>query len=372
MKVALVHDVLINSGGAERVAAVFAEIFPDAPVFTGAYHPEKTFSIFGRREIFTTFLQRLPHNERLVKLLFPLAIPHVEAFDFRGFDLVLSSSTFLAKGIITPPETCHVCYMHNIFRLLWLRGAYETGGGKHSVRRHGFLAPLRLWDVAASRRPDFLITNSRVTRQRIRKFYRREPEVLHPPVDTSLFQISPFQDDFFLVVSRLEPYKRVDIAIGAFNRLGHRLVVVGEGSMRTELEKQANRNIEFLGLVTDELLTELYGKCHALIFPQEEDFGLVPLEAQASGRPVIAYGAGGVLETVTEDTGVFFPSQTKDALIEAVVEFRKRFFDPEKIRGHALQFDKKRFREKLLLSLERHFAAFTGKDAVPPEVLTPS
>jgi glycosyltransferase involved in cell wall biosynthesis len=371
LNVALAHDALINTGGAERVAAVFAEVFPEAPIFTAAYHPEHTFPIFSRREVRTTGLQRLPHRERLIKCALPLGITGIESFDFRGYDIVLSSSTFLVKGVITPPETWHVSYLHNVFRLLWMKGAYASGAGKRGLL-DSLLPPLRLWDLTASQRPDFILTNSRVTRERIRNYYRRDSTLLPPPVDLSAFHLSPSRDDYFLVVSRLEPYKRVDIAIGAFNRLGRRLVVVGEGSMRRELEKRAGRRTEILGTVTDELLCELYCNSQALVFPGEEDFGLVPLEAQASGRPVIAYGAGGVLETVTEETGVFFSPQTEDALITAVRDFEERIFEPERIRAHALGFDKRHFIERLMRVLERHFPTASGEEAAPSPVHAPA
>ncbi|MFQ6103397.1 MAG: glycosyltransferase [Candidatus Glassbacteria bacterium] len=365
LKVALVHDVLINSGGAERVLSVFAEAFPEAPIFTGAYHPEKTFPLFRKRKIHTTFLQKLPHNERLIKYALPIGIAGVESFDFRGYDLVLSSSSFLVKGIVTPPQTCHICYMHNVFRLLWLKGAYVSGSRKRHTLLDSLLTPLRLWDFTASQRPDFIITNSKVTQKRIQKYYRREAEILHPPIDMSQFELSKFQDDYFLCVSRLEPYKRVDLAISAFNELGHRLIVVGDGSQRNELEKLAGGNIEFLGTVSDELLCELYPRTQALIFPGEEDFGIVPLEAQASGRPVIAYGAGGVLETATPDTGIFFSPQTSEALAGAVKEFETRSFDSERIREHARRFDKKSFINNLYAYMEKYFSTFTGKKEVP-------
>lgn len=359
LNVAVAHDVLINSGGAERVTAIFAEAFPDAPIYTCAYHPEKTFPIFKEREIRTTFMQKFPHNEKLIKLAFPLCVAGIESFDFRGFDLVLSSSTFLVKGIITPPETCHVSLIHNVFRLLWLKGTYEKGGRRRNLLLDGLLTPIRLWDLAASQRPDYVLTNSEVTRRRIRKYYRREPSVFNPPVDFSVYQVSNVHDDYFLVVSRLEPYKRVDIAVDAFNRLGRRLVIVGDGSMRKELEKQANKNIEFLGVVTDELLSELYCKAQALIFPGEEDYGLVPIEAQASGRPVIAYRAGGVLETVNEDSSVLFSPQSSEALISAVREFDVRTFDPETIRSRALRFDKVTFIQRLRAHVEECFLDYS-------------
>jgi glycosyltransferase involved in cell wall biosynthesis len=367
LKIALAHDVLINTGGAERVAAVMAGAFPGAPIYTCAYHPEKTFPVFRERDVHTTFLQTLPHREKLVKLSFPFAVPAVESFDLRDFDLVLSSSTFLVKGILTPPGTCHVSYLHNVFRLLWSKNAYEGGRGRRRRSRllEGLLTPLRLWDFAASQRPDYLLTNSRVVRARIQKHYRRHAEVLHPPVDLSLFQVSPHQDDYFLVVSRLVPYKRIDIAVRAFNRLGRRLLVVGDGSERKGLARVAGKNIEFLGTVRDELLSELYAKAQAVVFPGEEDFGLVPLEALASGRPVIAYKAGGVLETLTGETGVLFSPQTPEALVRAVEEFERRAFVPAKLRAHAEQFGIEKFVYRLRARLESAYAVFTGEKQVP-------
>lgn len=365
LKIALAHDVLINSGGAERVAAAMAAAFPDAPLFTCAYHPERTFPVFRGRQIHTTFLQRLPHRERLVKLAFPLAVPAVESFDLRDFDLVLSSSTFLVKGILTSPGTCHVCYMHNVFRLLWMKNAYRGGRRRSGRRLESLLSPLRLWDFAASQRPDVLLTNSRVVQERIGKYYRRAARVLHPPIDLSLFHLSPHQDDYYLVVSRLEPYKRTDIAVRAFEDLGLRLLVVGEGSEKKTLARMAGRKIEFLGAVRDELLSELYANAQAIVFPGEEDFGLVPLEALASGRPVIAYRAGGVLETLSDDTGVLFAPQTPEALAAAVRECAERRFDPARLRAHAARFGIGTFVGKLKTELVGAYAAFAGNREVP-------
>lgn len=343
LKVAIAHDVLINRGGAERVAAVFSEMFPKAPIFTGAFHPEKTYRLFRDRDVRTTFLGALPHNERLVKFAFPAAIPAVESFDTGGYDLLLSSSTFLVKGIVAKPGTLHVAYLHNVFRLLWLKGSYGEGEKRRRKILDGLLMPLRLWDQEASKRPDVILTNSLVVRKRLRKYYRRDAQVMHPPVDLSAFEISPFQDDYFLLVSRLESYKRVDVAIRAFNDLGLRLVIVGDGSLGSELRALAGPTIEFLGVVTDDLLRELYPRARALIFPGEEDFGLVPIEAQASGRPVIAYGAGGALETVTPETGIFFSPQTPEALVAAVRRFEECEFNAETIRAHAMKYDKQHF-----------------------------
>jgi glycosyltransferase involved in cell wall biosynthesis len=352
MRVALVHDYLNQYGGAERVLEAFCEIWPDAPIFTLIYDKERTGQAFDSRRITTSFLQKIPFvrsHHRPFLMLMPLAI---ESFDLSKYDLVVSDSASFAKGVITRPNTFHVCYCHTPTRYAW-------DDSHKYIREFGypsfvtsiipvFMNYLRVWDQAAADRPDKFLANSEFVASRIQKYYQKKAVVIHPPVNARLFYVSAEIDRFFLIVARFLSYKRLDIAIEAFNRLGLPLKIVGDGPDAAKLRRLAGPNIEFLGLVSDARLRELYAKCQAFIFPQEEDFGITAVEAMASGRPVIAYQAGGALETIQEGvTGLFFKDQTADSLIETLRNFKLGWFEPEKIRNYALQFDKEIFKQKI-------------------------
>lgn len=353
MKVAIVHDYLNQMGGAERVLEAFCELFPGAPVYTLIADPDKLPEKWREIQVKTSFIQFLPFAKKHYKKYLPLYPLAIEQFDFSGYDLVLSSSSAFAKGVLTNPDTIHICYCHTPLRYTWdLYHKYlrEDGpGGIYAKLLPYVLHKIRLWDRISADRVDFFIANSHNVRRRIEKYYRREAEVIYPPVETGRFAIrEEGPEDFFLIVSRLLPYKRVDIVIQAFNELKLPLIIIGDGYDRKRLEKMAGSTVRFLGYQPDEVVADYYARCQAFLFPGEEDFGITPLEAQASGRPVIAYRAGGALETVVEEkTGIFFDRQTKESVIDAVKKFQHFSFDPHTIRRHALQFDKEVFITKM-------------------------
>lgn len=351
MKVALAHCYLNQYGGAERVLERLHELFPDAPVYTSIYDPQAMPAHFRSWDIRTSFMQSLPwatRRHQLYLVFYPLAF---EGFDLSAYDLVISNSSAWSKSVITPPGTVHICYCLTPMRWAWNYDEYVRREQLGPVVR--FFLPavmtwLRQWDVASASRVDEFIAISRAVAARISKYYRRQSTIIYPPVDCSAFHPAQDHDDYFLVVSRLVPYKRVDLAVQAFTRLGLPLLVVGDGRDRKKLEQMAGPNVTFLGKVPDDHLKELYARCRAFIFPGEEDFGIAPLEAQASGRPVIAYAGGGALDTVEEGvTGLFFHEKDADALAQVVSRFRDSEFDPARCRRQAERFDVPVFKELL-------------------------
>ena len=368
MKVALVHDWLTGMRGGEKVLEIFCQLFPEATLFTLLHRSSSVSPIIEKMPIKTSFIQKFPFSQKIYPkylLFFPTAI---EQFDLSEFELVVSSSHCVAKGVITRPETCHICYCHSPMRYAW--EMYHTYFFNNSTGIFSktlipfFINYLRTWDVQSSHRVDYFVANSRNIQKRIEKHYRRQSEVIYPPVDTDFYQISKKPGEYFLVVSALVPYKRVDLAVMAFNDLRLPLLIIGEGVEEKNLKKIAAKNIIFLPWQSKEKLKEYYANCKALIFPGEEDFGIVPLEAQACGKPVIAYAKGGAQETIEgiywgEETlrvqkttgqklcGLFFYPQTKESVIEAVNSFLKIEFEPTFIRKNALRFDQKIFKEKI-------------------------
>jgi glycosyltransferase involved in cell wall biosynthesis len=351
LKTAIVHDWLNQTGGAEFVLDVLHEMFPAAPIYTSMYAPEVMPEGYRQWDIRTSFMQKLPlvrkHHQPFLPL-YPLAF---EGFDLSEFDLVISNSSGFCHGVLTRPETCHINYCLTPPRFVWNLPQYVLREKVNPVARR--LLPLvvsylRSWDLAASKRVDYFIGISRAILARIKKFYRCDAELIYPPVDISGFSIGHGEGDYYLVVSRLIPYKRVDLAVGAFTKLGLPLIVVGDGRDRRALQAAAGPSVKFLGRLPHDELKRLLGGCRAFVFPGEEDFGIAPLEAQACGRPVIAYKAGGALETVIEGvTGAFFSEPTVDSLVETVVQFDYRKFDPLVIRAHAEQFDTGVFKAKM-------------------------
>ncbi|MEK7125197.1 MAG: glycosyltransferase [Patescibacteria group bacterium] len=352
MKIALAHDYLNQYGGAERVLQVLCRMFPHAPIYTMLYDENATRGAFRDRIVHTTFLQHIPLARRYhhaFSFLMPLA---VEQLDTSAFDVVLSVSSSFAKGIITKPSTRHICYCLTPPRYLWddSHKYIQEFRYPNIVKKiiPPFLSYMRVWDRQASMRPDDIIAISDFVRQRISKYYRRDASVLHPPVDTKRFIIadSPllWRDDYFLMVGRLVSYKKFDMAVRACNHLRLPLKIVGTGIEHERLRALAGPTVEFIGQVDDARLAELYQRARAVIFPQEEDFGIVPLEAMACGTPVIAYRGGGALETVIEGvTGIFFDEQTDESLVAALNNFEKRVFDPQLCREQAEKFNMQAF-----------------------------
>lgn len=375
MKIALIHDWLTGMRGGEKCLEALCRIYPQAEIFTLLHNPGSVSREIESKKIHTSFIEKLPGARSRYQYYLPLFPTAIEQFNLNGFDLVISSSHCVAKGVITRPEVCHICYCHTPMRYAW--EMYYTYFGKQQISRPiGRLTKylinyLRTWDEASAPRVDYFIANSRNVQMRIKKHYRRESELIYPPVEVDSFSISEKAGDYFLIVSALVPYKRVDLAVESFNRLGYRLLIVGEGQNKRQLQRRAAKNIEFVPWQKAENLKDHYANCKALIFPGEEDFGIVPVEAQACGKPVIAYGKGGALETIVgfhpeevekpnrEATGVFFKEQTVESLIRAVKAFEKSEFDPEIIRRSTLRFDARIFKEKIKAFVEEKFYEHT-------------
>ena len=369
MKVALVYDRVNKWGGAERVLLALHELFPKAPLYTSVYNEKLApwAKIFPK--VIPSFLQKVPYasdRHEHFPYLMPLAF---ETFEFSEYDLVISVTSEAAKGVITKPGTVHICYCLTPTRYLWSHYNFYFKNPPDSFKRYPLFRLIskphvwymRKWDLIAAQRPDIYIAISNAVQARIKKYYDRDSQIIYPPTDIKKFKASksanhrtPNAGGFFLYVSRLIPYKRADLAIEAFNELGLPLVIVGSGSEEASLKSQAKANIKFVGELTADKLPEYYNKCTALIFPQEEDFGLVAVEAQAAGKPVIAYKAGGALDTVIAGkTGVFFDKQNKDSLIKAVKRFVKMDFNSTKIKKNAKRFSKEIFKREFLLLIDQ-------------------
>jgi glycosyltransferase involved in cell wall biosynthesis len=359
LKVAIVHDWLNQIGGAEGVLEALVEIFPGAPIYTSMYWPEGMPPAYRAWDIRTTWLDRLPgihRNHQPYVLLYPRAFG---GLDLSGYDLVISNKSAFCLGVRTLPETRHVCYCLTPTRFVWDFDTYvkreQVGRTAQWVLRP-FLGSLRRWERAAADRVDDFVAISRAVHSRIRAFYERDSTIIYPPVDTRRF--APSQevdhDGYFLIISRLIPYKRIDLAVRAFTELGLPLWIGGEGRDRASLEAIAGPNIRFLGRVPDADLGHLYARCRAFIFPGLEDFGISPVEAMAAGRPVIAYAGGGALDTVVDGvTGAFFHEQTPEALADAVQRFDEGVYDGMVIRNHAEQFSADVFKTRLKAFVQR-------------------
>jgi glycosyltransferase involved in cell wall biosynthesis len=363
MRIALVHDHLTQDGGAERVLRVFREIFPDAPVYALVYDKKKMGKEFDGKNVKTSFIQKIPGGVKKFKWFLPLMPLATEKYELDGYDVVLSNSSALSKGVITRPDTLHICYCHTPTRYLWTDTHLyirELSHGSLVKKAISLMLPrLRIWDRMAAERVDKFIANSKTVQKRISKYYGRESDVIYPPVDVFGFSIAPRQENYYLAGGRLVPYKRFDVVVRAFNKLGIPLKIFGEGPELQKLREMAKPNIEFLGKVTDEQKKELYQKCLAFIHPQEEDFGLMVVEAMASGRPVIAYPKGGATETVVDGkTGKFFPDQSWESLAHTVIRFKPEEYRPEEIRAHAAQFDVGEFKNKIKNYIENEWQEF--------------
>lgn len=356
LSIAIVCDWLTNMGGAEKVVLALHRLFPKAPIYTTVYNPEKVGG-FEKAKIHTSYLQRMP----LAKTKHQLYLSHMpkifESFDLSEYDIVISSSHSCAKGVVTKPQTLHICYCHSPMRYAWDDSInyikqYDTNT---IIKKFApwFMHKIRLWDRLSADRVDEFIANSHFIRNRIYKYYRRPAAVIHPFVDIDKFQLGTERGKFFLAAGRLTPYKRFDLIIEAFNDLGWPLKIVGTGVSEKKLRSIAKDNIEFLGYVSDDTISALYQKAAAIIFPQLEDFGIIPLEAMACGTPVIAYAGGGALETVVEGkTGLFFKKQTVDSLKQALHKFEKKRFNHRSIREHAKTFSEEVFQNEMIDFIE--------------------
>ncbi|MNR80334.1 Glycogen synthase [compost metagenome] len=369
MKVALIHEWLTTLGGSERVVWAFHRLFPEAPVYTSVHRKDLLPAEFQTLDIRPSFLQRIPGATRHYQKLLPLMPLAFEQFDLSEFDVVLSSHHACAKGVVTSPDTLHISYVHTPMRYAWdLFHPYQQSMSPLMRPVAAMLlSQLRQWDVLSANRVDYFLANSKEVARRIQKHYRRPAHVIHPPIDASRYERSEEVGEHYLVVSRFVPYKRVDLAIEAANRLGIPLKVIGSGPLEPELRKLAtSKNITFMGHLSDEQVRQEMARCRALLFCSFEDFGLVPLEVQAAGRPVIAYGAGGALETVIDGvTGAFFPEQTADSLCQAIRRFETLSLDPAVIQRHARNFDFEAFAEQLMTFVTQAYQAHRQGEVLP-------
>jgi glycosyltransferase involved in cell wall biosynthesis len=339
MRVALVHDYLTQRGGAERVFELLCKRYPDADIFTSLYDPERTIDLSDRL-VQTTVLQKIPGAAKHFRLLAPLYFPVFRTLDLQDYDLIVSSSSSFAKSVRKRPDARHICFCHNITRFLWDTQTYLR---EYTAYRRFYpiidraFQWMRQMDLKYAQEPDLYIANSSVVAQRIQTTYNKPVVVINYPIDSNQFVFSEQKDEFYLASTRLISYKRIDVVVEAFNWLGLPLLITGEGPERQRLESQAMGNIQFLGHVSDEERTQLMAKTRAVVVAALEDYGLVPVEANASGTPVIAYGAGGVLDTqIAEETGVLFNRQTPESLQAALIQANKINWNYQKIRDHAL------------------------------------
>ena len=372
MNVALVHDWLTGMRGGERCLEVLCELFPDAPIFTLLHRSGTVSPAIEKHRIHTSFLQHLPFSHSHYRNYLPLFPRAIESFRLSGFDLILSSSHCVAKGIRPSTGTCHVSYVFTPMRYVWDQYDSYFAKGRAGLPTRASMRLLRRglqkWDIASSKRVHYFIAISHHVAERIRRYYGRKADVVYPPVDFDAFSVSERDDGFYLMVTAFAPYKRVDLAIDAFNALKKPLKIIGTGQEEKRLKTLAGPTIEFLGWQSDDLVRQYYGRCKALIFPGEEDFGIVPLEAMATGKPVIAFGKGGVLETVVPFndpaskifTGVLFSEQTAEALRQAVQLFERRHdtFDPQAIRTHVASFGREHFKTRIQALIDTRYQEF--------------
>ncbi|AUC56763.1 glycosyl transferase (plasmid) [Sagittula sp. P11] len=356
MKVAIVHYWLVGMRGGEKVLEEFCKLYPQADIYTHAAIPENLSDTIRRHRITETFIARLPGGRKHYQKYLPL-MPR--ALDLTGYDLVISSESGPAKGVITHPDALHVCYCHSPMRYIWDQyHIYRAEAGRLTRLMMPWLAHrLRIWDTASAARVDHFVANSGFIARRIAKSWRREAAVIYPPVDVSAFSGPDLAEpeDFYLYAGELASYKRPDLVVDAFTRSGKPLVVIGEGSERRALEARAGSNVRFLGRVSFEDLKDHYRRCRALVFPGVEDFGIIPLEVMASGRPVLAFAEGGAMETVIEGrTGMFFHEPTVEAVLEGVEALERVLpgFDPQALRDHAAGFTAERFRAEFKAFVE--------------------
>ena len=356
MKTCFVHEYLIDYGGAEQVLKGLLEIWPNSPIYTLIYDKNGNCKdIIKSTEVIGSFLNKMPFAKRKHRAYLPLMPLAIEQFDFSGYDLIISASHAIAKGIITGPNQLHISYIHTPIRYAWdMQSQYlshtRLERGLKGILTRSLLHYLRIWDMRTVAGVDHYIANSRFIARRIMKLYKRGATVINPPVEIDRFSVSNQKEDFYLTVSRLVPYKKVDLIVRAFSQMPKRkLIVIGDGPELIALKNMASTNVTFMGFQSDRVIEDTMQRAKAFIYAAEEDFGIVPVEAQACGTPVIAYGKGGILETVIPgETGFFFPEQSVGALVTAINSFENAIpLDPEKIRRNAERFSKDRFKQKM-------------------------
>lgn len=363
MRVALIHDWLNGMRGGEKILEVLAEIFPNADIYTLLYEPEKISPAINKLPVHTSFIQKLPFVKRCYRYYLPLFPFAIESFRLKGYDLIISTSHCVAKGIKTEGGSLHICYCLTPMRYVW------DFSGEYFNSKRFFLMPilnfLKNWDRKTSKRPNFYFSISQTVAERVKRYYNKDSVIVYPPVDTNLFIPQNIDENYYLIVSALVPYKRIDIAVEAFNQMGLELRVIGSGTEYFRLKKKAKPNIKFLGWQPDNTVRDCYARCKALIFPGIEDFGITILEAQSCGRPVIAYYGGGARETIDAEipSGVFFEEQTSDAMIRAVSKFENTInnFDKQKIRKHVLRYDRELFKKRLKDEIQRIFDLYYSR-----------
>jgi glycosyltransferase involved in cell wall biosynthesis len=369
LRVALVHEYFRTYAGSEHVVEQVLEVLPQADVFAlFDFLPEHERHHLKGKQVHTTFLQRLPLVQQRHRWFLPLMPLAIESLDVSQYDLVISSSHLAAKGVITAPHQLHICYCHSPARFAWDQQHHYLGeegmdkGWRHAAARLA-LHYFRMWDLRTANGVDIFLCNSQFVRQRIEKVYRRDATPIYPPVNLAAFTVQREKENFYVTTSRLVPYKRVDLLVRAFaNMPSRRLVVIGDGPEMAKLERAAPRNVELLGFQPHDVLVDHLRRARGFVFAAEEDFGIAPVEAQACGTPVIAFGRGGAVETVVPgETGLFFPSQTPEAVCHAVEEFERHAWDPLCIRQQAERFSREAFRETFRHEVSRAWTVFRNR-----------
>ena len=361
MKVAIIHYWLVGMRGGEKVIEALCELYPQADIFTHVYVPELVSETIRRHRVIPTFINALPRAATMYKNYLPLMPLALEQLDLRGYDLIISSESGPAKGIVPPPDALHICYCHTPMRYIWnMYHDYRQGAGRLArIMMPPLTHYLRMWDVTSARRVDSFVANSTTVARRINRYYGAPAVVIHPPVDTAAFAVAAAGElaDYYLMAGELVSYKRPDLAVRAFNQMGLKLVVIGGGEMLEELRRLAGPTVTIMGSQPFDVLKQHYARCQALIFPGEDDFGMVPVEAMASGRPVIAFGKGGATETVANGvTGVFFAEQSIEAISSAVRHLAGLPIDSSAIVDHASQFGRDPFFKKMRDHIEQLLA----------------
>jgi glycosyltransferase involved in cell wall biosynthesis len=352
VKVAIVHYWLVGMRGGEKVVEALCEMYPQADIFTHVYDPDAVSDRIKQHRVIPTFINGLPRASRMYKSYLPLMPAALEQLDLRGYDLILSSESGPAKGVVPQPDALHVCYCHTPMRYVWnMYHEYrERAGWMARLLMPTLTHYLRMWDVTSAARVDSFVANSATVARRINRYYNMDAAVIYPPVDTDAFSVVATSElaDYYLMAGELVRYKRPELAVQAFNKMKLNLVIIGGGEMLEELRRLAGPTITIMGQQPFDVLKEHYAKCRALIFPGEEDFGMVPVEAMASGRPVVAFGKGGATETVKDGvTGIYFNEQTVEAICSAVSRLGDMQIDPQAIAQHAKQFGRDQFFERM-------------------------